>query len=264
MILLTAVPSCIAAALPLAAVALELDAPTISPQEVRQVVGHYYRIPKSGSTTTATLLKEMNCEIWSHSPQRVHNHGVMIHQHGDGCKDLDWCNGTKLAGVQRTDSVFAVMRPVCSRFVSTYWHMQRYSLFSKGLTMGQHLARLQEWTRGCPKGEPGVHCQVREINRRYTESHRVILWPQAFYMHPTRTAPICYHPEWLAQRFMTHVGAMAPCDVSYNGTQGLMLNAHPNKPKATPVEEITEEICKAAEAFYDEDHRLWCRHCDTC
>jgi len=219
---------------------------------------HFYRIPKTGSSSLiAGILPKLRCE------------SVTVHNHGDGCRHLNWCNGSKLEGVLPTQPVFVVMRHVCSRLESQWLHMVTVdpaSIFGQCKTLAQFFQLLRTLTSHCPAGRLGVHCKVRAINQHYNASHRVILWPQAFYMAP-RTMPICYHPEWLAARLQNQMAALGLCHTPYMSNISDVHNAHSNVRNPSNHEQVpggaaAANICAATQQLYDEDDRLWHQHCD--
>jgi len=151
---------------------------------------HIYRVPKTGSTTLITTMGKMKC---------AH---LTLHDHSDGCKDLNWCNGSTLAGVLPTQPVVAGLRHVCDRLKSQWRHMRYVDPSpTSNISISQFVELLQNWTRGCPEGSAGVHCKVIKIKRHCSKNcPGVILWPQAFYM-ARRTVPICctsctVHARW--------------------------------------------------------------------
>ena len=206
---------------------------------------HFYRIPKTGSSTLLTILPRLRCE------------GVTVHNHNDGCRHLSWCNGSELQGVLPTQPIFVTVRHVCSRFESQWAHMKDHdhTFVRKYKTLEQFLELLQNWTAGCPAGIAGVHCKVNQINRRYPPNHRVALWPQAFYM-ARRAMPICYHPRFLEERIQSQVAALTSCKAPFQETISLYRNVREHTSSVTP------SICAGVARLYDEDDRLWHRHCD--
>jgi hypothetical protein len=120
-------------------------------------------------------------------------------------------------------------------------------------TVQQFVQLLQNWTSGCGRGAQGVQCKVLAINRHYSPPHRVILWPQAFYMS-SRTMPICYHPDSLEARIQNQVGALTLCRAPFKVVKKYVLNRNNTMPAS--------EVCAVAQQLYDEDHRLWSQHCD--
>ena len=206
---------------------------------------HFYRIPKTGSTALLkTVLPELRCE------------SVTVHDHRTGCPDLSWCNGSLEIGILPTQSIFATIRHVCSRLESQWQHMVRAdrAQFGHCKTPEQFLALLQNWTAGCPGKRAGVDCKVRAINRVYRRSHRVILWPQAFYMSP-RTMPICYHPQFLEERIQNQVEAITSCKAPPQENIEAYMNVREYNSS------MTLRVCAGAARLYDEDDQIWHMHC---
>ena len=209
---------------------------------------HFYRIPKTGSTALLnSVLPSLKCE------------SVTVHNHIDGCKQLDWCNGSALQGVLPTQPIFVTIRHVCSRFESQWAHMRVKlpKIFGPYETPEQLLKLLQNCTAGCPAGSAGVHCMVKRINllaASWPGGHRVILWPQAFYMH-RRAMPICYHPDFLEERIQSHVEALTSCKAPPREYISAYRNVRQHNSSMAPG------ICAGVARLYDEDDRLWHRHC---
>lgn len=226
---------------------------------------HIYRVPKTGSTTLITTMGKMKC---------AH---LTLHDHSDGCKDLNWCNGSKLAGVLPTQPVVAGLRHVCDRLKSQWRHM-RYVHPSPpfgNISILQFVELLQNWTRGCPEGSAGVHCKVIKIKRHCSKNcPGVILWPQAFYM-ARRTVPICYHPVWLTTRIENKVKALASCHAELPRAENTSLVEQRTRERVARASETARgaktlhanegarRICEAAKLLYDVDHWLWLSHCQS-
>ena len=186
---------------------------------------------------------------------------VTVHDHGNGCLPLSWCNGSMLEGVLDTEPVFVTLRDVHSRFDSQWRHMIKKDpdTFDHCKTLEQFLNVLQNWTHGCPGGNAGVHCKVHAINSHYKRTHRVILWPQAFYMSP-RTMPVCYHPNFLEERIQNQVKAITLCRGPYRANMSLYRNVGTDSTSATTPP--SHSVWAAVRRLYDEDDRMWQQHCD--
>ena len=84
-------------------------------------------------------------------------------------------------------------------FVSQWRHMLRMDRAAWNLTLPGFLRRLANLSAACPSGAEGVRCRVRRINAAYRKNHRVILYPQAFFMSPRAVHVCCARPRRTAQ-----------------------------------------------------------------
>ena len=236
---------------------------------------HYFRVPKTGSSLIVeALLPEMQCDT-----------EVVVHDHGDGCRDLSWCYGSH-AHWQRLKS-FTVMREPCDRFVSVVDHMRaeaptflRDAQPLLGFKNAQRERSSDNFTielfldwlgaarnqlssgRGCPRGGAGVLCTVRAVNAAYDRPERVVLWPQAFFT-PPHAPVLCFSHAHLANRVTNLVGNMVGdgCRVRQPkvGEENPRVNTRPEARTSRAV--LTKRLCGAIRELHDEDARLWDASC---
>jgi hypothetical protein len=182
---------------------------------------HYFRIPKTGSTSSKCALRM--CDDF-----------VEYHDHGDGCgtvlenpkyKGTVWsqvfgyipryepsdlattkCNATYVRTLFPDAEFKAVIRDPCQRFASVYEHLARAIRVKwiESNTLGQPWTDhtdLLDWinstTQHCRWSGNDVddtHCFVKAISDNFTSPHRVVLWPQAMFLE-AQSKPICYNTD---------------------------------------------------------------------
>ena len=237
---------------------------------------HYFRIPKTGSSLSKAIFHSMNCS------------DLIVHDHGDGCIDMPWCNGTEWEHAARA---FVVLREPTDRFASQFEHMhavshgQHKELRFKLETPRNFLAWLVAATAAChapaaaaAEAPSAVACVVDALNEGYRRlthaamehTHRVVLWPQAFFV-PRTAVVLCYSRSGLTTRLGNYLGsssAHARCSRTVRDEDDKRLNdKHANGSSATSTS--SAELLSAVSAtqlaairrVYASDARLWERHC---
>ena len=173
----------------------EQDVLMEQPSQVAKVAHQwdYYRVPKSGSTAVEAILRA--CP------------DVRYHDHGDGCENLDVCDGQASTGPS-----FVVLRRPSDRFKAQFDHLHRKlpTWAEQHIPTEKRLAGLlKEAFAGCAQhGERAAACRVERVNARVARlvtggmdwQHRVILYPTQFFTRPG-TRLICYDKVELSQRF---------------------------------------------------------------
>jgi hypothetical protein len=244
---------------------------------------YYFRVPKTASTSAMAVIEADAC-LTKH---------VEIRDHGDGCINLWKCNGTCLPvlpaltaetnpwayasfptspQIARIRSV-AVLREPCERFLSSVSHLQG---MVQVYVLPSQTSRLVSWhdtvesllmilrdrdpttSRGCANStDPS--CLVRIINAQTAilGSHRVIIYPQAFFMHP-HTDIVCSGGKSsdVIKPLYTLLAQATGCD------EGNMVDValnHSNK-KPHPSLLSTAQRTEIRE-LYRPDVLLWNRHC---
>ena len=227
---------------------------------------HYFRIPKTGSSLSKTIFQEMACG------------NLTVHDHGDGCPDLQWCNGSEWSARS-----FVVVREPVERFISQFEHMHQ-------VARGKHKdmrAKLSEpryflsWllaaTAACGSGTRAtVECDVAALNAAYhrltheavEHTHRVILWPQAFFT-PRGAHVLCYSRFALAGRLSAYLssGLGASCAHTFDATLGeRRINDRHANATSDPTSQLMASMTPSQRSairtrLYPNDAKLWSTHC---
>ena len=211
----------------------------------------YYRVPKSGSTAVEAILRA--CP------------DVRYHDHGDGCKSLDVCDGMASTGPS-----FVVLRRPSDRFQAQFEHLHR-----KMPTWAKHhiptekrlAGLLKAAFAGCGRdGERAAACRVKRVNERVARAvtggmewqHRVMLYPAQFFTRPG-TRLICYDKRELARRFAYFMSTtFKSCPVQAGDVP--RLNA------ANDSEFSDDSATESDRSLYDDDIYpgdvdMWVRQC---
>ena len=211
----------------------------------------YYRVPKSGSTAVEAILRA--CP------------NVRYHDHGDGCKNLDVCDGRASTGPS-----FVVLRRPSDRFKAQFDHLHRKlpAWAKQHIPTEARLARLlKEAFAGCARdGERAAACRVERVNARVARlvtggmewQHRVILYPAQFFTRPG-TRLICYDKVELAQRFARFMSTtFARCPVQASDVP--RLNAANASEFADDSAAVSDRTL-LDDGIYPGDVDLWVRQC---
>ena len=224
------------------------------PSQVAKVAHQwdYYRVPKSGSTAVEAILRA--CP------------NVRYHDHGDGCKNLDVCDGQASTGPS-----FVVLRRPSDRFEAQFEHLHR-----KLPTWAKHhipterrlAALLKEAFAGCGQhGERAAACRVGRINDRVARlvtggmdwEHRVILYPTQFFTRPG-TRLICYDKVELAPRFARFMSTtFKSCPVQASDVP--RLNAAANASEFSDDSAAVSDRNLYDDDIYPGDVDMWVRQC---
>ena len=152
----------------------------------------YMRIPKSASTVVWLAL--VTC-CRKNSDPRCCRKGVEIRDHRDGCRDLRRCNGTAVTGA----APFVVLREPAARFRSVAAHLRRVVTDEADVLHGLSDDALFAWLDSATRGCDSADCRVSRVNELYKDTHRVALWPQAFWAGPDPLV-VCYDATHLVAR----------------------------------------------------------------
>lgn len=239
---------------------------------------HYFRIPKTGSSaTTKLLLPKLGCHL-------------IMHGHGDGGVDLQWLSGLHFRMPPNERSIVTIREP-CQRFSSVHRHMLRAStMYSRLVT--RHAGRSTpaelhgvrkvappavpsyddaiSWlshhanARGCYN--QSVTCFARAINDALADQHRVILWPQRFYIPKERVAIICHGTQMMARHFAVHLQKLTKCkakledinELLSTGLERINVGSVADGRQPEPMSKVT---CSRVRQLYSADARLWDETC---
>ena len=225
---------------------------------------HYYQIPKTGSLTDIAILRTMGCAA------------IKVHDHTTGCPDLQMCNGTAEMETERGELSFVAVREVCDRFSSQQAHLHRFWPQQFGdntalATAQELLSWLWSITDGCPSGQAGVACKVLQINKHLHSNHRVILYPQAFFMGPS-TQAICFERERPAENFMHYLDTLRGGTRCWLRPTSNVSESDRERVRASiikrqgnhatyPHSPLEAGLCSSVKEFYDQDHLFWDTYC---
>ena len=224
---------------------------------------HFMRVPKTGSTSALEILENDSC-----FKRRVH-----IHDHKNGCLDLQSCNGSCLSPLPSAS--FAVIRDPCARFLSVTAHMQLVQ--SPVLDLGQpsfsqSVEKLLDFYRGSGcRGNTDPVCLTKYINRFTTANftspkntipmwmHRVILYPQSFYVGRD-TEIVCFKNDDILPDLFERLSGPARCNLPKAVVEEIegrsiskMNNPHPTK--------VDPLVCKEVRDLLACDTSMWDRSC---
>jgi len=235
----------------------------------------FYRVPKTGSTLAWRVLQSFGCTSYNPS---IAAH-VVMHDHADGCRGQR-CNGSATTG----ERSFVTMRHVCSRFESQFSHMIplastidpwlpvgpavpqarcRQSQLGNLSTIESFVRSLELWTNKCAgsRGWDGVHCAVRSIDAAFCSKHRVVLYPQAYFMS-NETSAVCYSPTHMVARLRVHIQAISRCKTLASEPRYLPYDATQRGSDARARRSLLDgPACQRVQALYPLDHQLWSTYC---
>lgn len=224
---------------------------------------HYYRIPKSGSTTATSILRNSSCL----------RNNITVHDHGHGCR-TSYCNASAADGCTEQVNV-AVLREPGARFMSAAGHLFGHKITGFGLensdesNLGERFLQFYR-NLGCPKLSNDSSCVVNKINDQVPEDHRVIAYPQALFVSITSKI-ICFREgEDLSRKlsavFSQVAGSPDPfieskSDVMSNKQVGFAVSyaVHQNVGKHTFG--LTESQKQEVFDLLHADKVLWDHHC---
>ena len=199
------------------------------------------RIPKSASTVL--WLNLIGCCRKS-SDARCCRNSVRIHDHRDGCRDLQRCNGTALVG----ERPFIILREPTARFRSVAAHVRRVIVDAADPLYQMSDAALATWLRDATVGCRDAHCRVAAVNERYAATHRVVLWPQAFWAGRDPLV-VCFDPDNLVARVNAVLKEhCASCLIKSGAAENVPASEAPGADV-----DVTD--------LYGDDYALWARHC---
>jgi len=148
---------------------------------------HFFRIPRTGSSSAIRLIQP--CKLALHD----HNHC--------GFANGTWCIGDAWRHV---DS-FAVLREPCDRFESMYAQLSPKAWLDPTGRALRSLAKFVDWANATlgPSAcsSDSVGCPVEKSRSLTSTVHRVITWPQAYFISD-RTRLGCFHKQHLWQRLL--------------------------------------------------------------
>jgi hypothetical protein len=230
----------------------------------------YVRIPKTASTATMKVLEENAC---------LQNR-VDIVDHGDGCLHRWRCNAScPLPPLYnpsnqisfQTPSV-AVIRSVCDRFVSAVAHLQGDVNF---LRSSPGLARFVSWDSAVESvlallrpNAAGIdcrnattpHCLVNVIDSKTAilGSHRVILYPQSFFVHDDSKV-FCFRSRHqdVTEPLVKFISATLGCPVREEHRSNSTIFANTRKHPLA----LSPSHCREVQTLYSSDAALWNQHC---
>jgi len=205
---------------------------------------------------------------------------VDVVDHGDGCLHGWRCNAScplpplhnpSSRFILRTPSV-AVIRSVCDRFVSAVAHLQGGVNF---LRSSPGLARFVSWDSAVESvlallrsNEAGIdcryattpHCLVNVIDSQTAilGSHRVILYPQSFFVHDDSKV-FCFRSRHqdITEPLVKFISDTSGCSVQEKHRSNSSIFANTRKHPLA----LSPSHCREVQALYSSDAALWDYHC---
>ena len=183
----------------------------------------YMRAPKTGSTTMLSILRPIEA--------------VIMRDHADGCRHIQYCNGSTVTGVS-----VAALRDPYLRFESQLAHIAEKSPSVSMISILNQIKCTSFTTK----------CVVDEVNRVYKLFHRVVVWPQSVWIGAS-TLILCVseNPERTLTRWKRLLNGLG---VHVNITSSTRKNAREHTTN-------TETHQKLVEKYYSEDVALWNSFC---
>ena len=179
---------------------------------------HFFRIPRTGSSSAIRLIQP--CKLALHD----HNH-------------CSFANGTWCIGdAWRHVNSFAVLREPCDRFESMYTQLlpKRRWLDRTGRALGS-LSTFVDWANATlgPNAcsSDSVSCPVQRSRSLTGTVHRVITWPQAYFISE-RTRLGCFHKQHLWQRLLRVAQCTPSGELGWYAGYKPNLDPNPNEPNS--------------------------------
>jgi hypothetical protein len=206
----------------------------------------YFKVPKTGSTLLMRAFKRA-CKK---------DDKLIIHDHGGGCRQdgnpIVSCNASFFEKRFPSIPSIAVLRDPCDRLTSQWAHMKVMDARTFGRLKDP--AALLDWIEEAMNGSCPLHstdCLVRQINAKYRPNHRVILYPQSYFI-AQRTRIVCFRQynftSLLNQEFQPQCPRL-----------NLVSNARVNVRSHKRFDNST--TCQRIDKIYPEDTRLFRTHC---
>mmetsp|Transcript_19769 Transcript_19769/g.62236 ORF Transcript_19769/g.62236 Transcript_19769/m.62236 type:complete len:248 (-) Transcript_19769:259-1002(-) len=211
---------------------------------------NYFRVPKTGSTLMTGFLQ--------HRVSECDGAEVVVHGHGQGCNERkleSQCNASALP--PSAGRVFGVLRYPPARMVSVINHMRKVDDQPKFHTPDN----LYDWLVATLGGCDSVDCRVRRLERAYDSVHRVILYPEAYFLAADDPILVCYHQGYLIDRLNTALRAILGdrCDLLDTAAR---MNTNDNATYHW-ADLAASKLVHGTCSLYPEDCALWRSHCGT-
>lgn len=200
---------------------------------------------------------------------------TLVHDHGDGCEDLSFCNATCNSRVPEGPG-FAVIREPCDRFRSAAMQLAGElerthplgSIFWPAAAGGAQLddagvteALLEYYEKSGCGNNTDPACLVRFAVRESRQwgarwEPRVLLFPQAFYVNSDFNI-ICHSQTGMLKAVMEGLTKATGCDMP----AAEKLSIRRNERHYTSKKRLAPDLCRRVREVMACDAALFDRHC---
>lgn len=242
-------------------------------RDVNDAHAHYFRIPKTGSTSFIMTYYFSPC----------YREKLIVHSHVNGCGDGRPCNASCFRFVGPT---FAVLRHPCARFASLVAHLPHLGVSSYlGLKDNdsdgsrrwhQSVDRMIDFyaALNCSGAHDDVGCIVRSTSAvvhewgTQFEHERVMFWPQAFYINAETTISCMQGDNDVLNDLFEQISQATNCPIPQrdwipekmrppsSGNLSIVFN---HRHQGHQV--LNSEQCSAVMGIFRQDTALWKDKC---
>jgi len=243
---------------------------------------HFWRIPKTASTSVwnvfVKMLKSPMCNVL----ENVVFHGPNGNRNSHGCVPLPVCNASCYTNPPgRTDfgTSFTVMREPCARFASLLSHVRSPEGDDSGFAglaslpwfrAADVLLKVLEEETGCV-GNAKPDCIVGGVNKKYQEHPewkfraRVAFWPQSFFAND-KTEVICLREgQDVVPELFAAMSRSINCSIfdvmNTSRRESPLVTSFTVKLNSREHENLSREQCTRVRGLYLSDVLLWERKC---